>query len=466
MHKRVYSLLLSVVALSQAKAQTPIYNQTTLQSPASFNISGAAQSSTILTTIGTSAGGEAHIQLFNGTGNNAANLRWQQVLMGAETPANAGADFRLLRYSNTGTLLGNGLTIERATGNIIVNQLTAANGSKIQGTGSTSNQSYLQFMQNDNTTREGFIGIGSSTLKDMYLVSDNGNVNLQPKPGGGLLQIAPTQVLNTTGGLLLANATSNQISFKAVAAAPPSFSTRSAGTKIILWDTPVSATTAGWGIGIEDFHMWLGLPTSDANQGFKFYGGTTQIARIDGTGNSEWNGQGRFKGWLTGTAATGPAAEIGIAGGMAYLIGFNRTTNNYTPLKLSGGSTNTNQTVITVNEQGVSIANNTPQLPIRLMVNGGITARNLKITQTGWADYVFRPDYPLRPLAEVAAYIDTHQHLPGIPDAATVAKEGIEVGDINKRLLEKIEELTLYLIEQDKKIKALEAWKAQQEKQH
>ena len=65
-----------------------------------------------------------------------------------------------------------------------------------------------------------------------------------------------------------------------------------------------------------------------------------------------------------------------------------------------------------------------------------------------WSDKVFaQVSYNLQPLAEVAAYIGQHQHLPGVPSADEVVKEGMDVAKMNAKLLEKIEELTLYLIE-------------------
>lgn len=88
----------------------------------------------------------------------------------------------------------------------------------------------------------------------------------------------------------------------------------------------------------------------------------------------------------------------------------------------------------------------------KLAVNGDITARKIRVTQSGWADFVFQPGYQLPSLGEVEAYINTHQHLPGIPSAAEVTKDGIDLGDMNKQLLQKIEELTLYIIELKKEM--------------
>lgn len=91
-----------------------------------------------------------------------------------------------------------------------------------------------------------------------------------------------------------------------------------------------------------------------------------------------------------------------------------------------------------------------------LTVNGTIRAKKLVITIDNLADYVFEEDYPLMPLAHVEAHIKQNKHLPGIPDAKTVRTQGIGVGFMQNKLLEKIEELTLHMIEQNKTINALQ----------
>ncbi len=97
----------------------------------------------------------------------------------------------------------------------------------------------------------------------------------------------------------------------------------------------------------------------------------------------------------------------------------------------------------------------------RLAVNGSIRAKELRIN-TGWADYVFEKDYCLKPLAEVEQFIKANHHLPGIPAAAILQKEGVDVSDMQTRMMAKIEELTLYLIEANKKIEALEKKRTRQ----
>ncbi|MET7000409.1 hypothetical protein [Chitinophaga defluvii] len=98
----------------------------------------------------------------------------------------------------------------------------------------------------------------------------------------------------------------------------------------------------------------------------------------------------------------------------------------------------------------------TTALQKQLNVNGNIKARKVKVTVTEWPDYVFETSYPLPPLSFVAQFIQQNKHLPGMPAATTVAKEGIDLGSNQVVLLKKIEELTLYIIAQDKKQEILD----------
>lgn len=102
----------------------------------------------------------------------------------------------------------------------------------------------------------------------------------------------------------------------------------------------------------------------------------------------------------------------------------------------------------------------------RLSVNGTIRAKEIKVEAGGntWPDYVFDDQYHLTPLAEVEKYIQTNKHLPGIPSAAVIEKEGASLGEMNKKLLEKIEELTLHLIEQEKKAQVEQEKNKQQDR--
>jgi hypothetical protein len=90
-----------------------------------------------------------------------------------------------------------------------------------------------------------------------------------------------------------------------------------------------------------------------------------------------------------------------------------------------------------------------------LAVAGSVIATSVTVkTVANWPDYVLKKEYQLPPLTEVKAYIDQNQHLPDLPSEQQVAKEGLNLGEMNKLLVKKVEELTLYLIEKDKELKA------------
>ena len=96
----------------------------------------------------------------------------------------------------------------------------------------------------------------------------------------------------------------------------------------------------------------------------------------------------------------------------------------------------------------------------RLSVDGKLTARSIYVladNPTNWADYVFADHYQLTPLPALEKYIKQNKHLPEIPTTSEVAKNGINVGEMNVLLLKKVEELTLHLIEMDKRVKQLES---------
>jgi len=92
----------------------------------------------------------------------------------------------------------------------------------------------------------------------------------------------------------------------------------------------------------------------------------------------------------------------------------------------------------------------------KMSVNGKMSAKEVEVTVSNWPDYVFRKDYELKPLSEVEEYINEHGHLPEIPKASEVETEGVSLGEMNKLLLKKVEELTLHLIEKDKQVADLE----------
>lgn len=98
-----------------------------------------------------------------------------------------------------------------------------------------------------------------------------------------------------------------------------------------------------------------------------------------------------------------------------------------------------------------------------LSVNGNVKTRKLTVTQTNWPDYVFDSAYQLKPLQQVEQFIQQNKHLPEVPSAVAVSNEGVDVGNNQALLLKKIEELTLYIIQQNKELEAVKKRMAEME---
>lgn len=134
------------------------------------------------------------------------------------------------------------------------------------------------------------------------------------------------------------------------------------------------------------------------------------------------------------------------------LVIYNRALNDSEINNLSTGIDENacNCTEIYANKIGVGTTNTQGY---DLAVAGDIIATEIKVAEVeNWPDYVFESDYELRSLKELERYISTHHHLPEMADESKVAEEGIELGEMNAKLLQKIEELTLYLIEEHKQL--------------
>ena len=142
---------------------------------------------------------------------------------------------------------------------------------------------------------------------------------------------------------------------------------------------------------------------------------------------------------------------------------FANKTSPDTDFEANGATSSRNQLVrgnfTTLGNVGIGTTN-----PVhKLAVNGTIKAKEIIVETTGWSDYVFADNYALAPLTEVEAHIKEHKHLPGIPSASQVAEQGVSVGDMQARLLAKIEELTLHQIAQEKRAREQEKRLANQD---
>ncbi|MCB0713947.1 MAG: hypothetical protein KDD67_16600 [Ignavibacteriae bacterium] len=146
------------------------------------------------------------------------------------------------------------------------------------------------------------------------------------------------------------------------------------------------------------------------------------------------------------------------------------SSNNGASLKFatssaSGGDNNVRMTIFENGNVGIGLAEGTSAPYARLAVKGTICAEEVKVLLTStddaacwdWPDYVFDESYELMPLEELEAWVKTRRHLPNVPSQLDVEKNGIGVGEMQAQLLRKVEELTLYVIEQNKRIADLEA---------
>lgn len=116
--------------------------------------------------------------------------------------------------------------------------------------------------------------------------------------------------------------------------------------------------------------------------------------------------------------------------------------------------TASNLLVLDRGSQSVGIGTETLDNSYALSVNGSIRSKEI-VVESGWSDYVFEPGYRLAPLEEVAAHIQAHGHLPDVPSAASIASDGLPIGQSQAMLMRKIEELTLHLIAMQREIQML-----------
>lgn len=146
--------------------------------------------------------------------------------------------------------------------------------------------------------------------------------------------------------------------------------------------------------------------------------------------------------------SAGSASRISNTGDTFYLSRWSTNIPNVALSAVVGGSSYFNGNVII----GKTTQTNTGY---RLDVAGNVRANQIVVNTTG-ADFVFDPSYQLLPLSDLQKYIDKNHHLPEIASAKQMQAAGLNVGDNQTKLLQKIEELTLYLIEKDKQVTELQ----------
>jgi len=159
--------------------------------------------------------------------------------------------------------------------------------------------------------------------------------------------------------------------------------------------------------------------------------------------------------WRGRIASSGETSAVvmGEVFGKATIGGHNAALTAWSDLVLQAGGGN------------VGIGTSNPDY--KLTVNGSIHAKEVRVDlSVPGPDYVFANDYKLPSLEEIKIYIDENKHLPEVPSAAAMEKNGVQLGEMNMLLLKKIEELTLYVIDQNKKMEELKKQNEKFEKQN
>jgi len=178
-------------------------------------------------------------------------------------------------------------------------------------------------------------------------------------------------------------------------------------------------------------------------------------SKVDGYGLSFWaTGQSTTqpdKSSRTPVLFLNPNGNVGIG-----------TKTPAKKLDVAGSFKATSATIdnaLSANELTANSANITKTLSTNdLKVSGLLCAKEVRVQLSGnpcWPDYVFSKDYNLLPLSEVEQFINENHHLPNIPSAAEVEENGINIGEMNAKLLLKVEELTLYILDLQKQINEL-----------
>ena len=366
-------------------------------------------------------------------------------------------------YSTGGWVLGYGITPKPSTYNTF---LSATSGGV--GRSAITVESELRFltaapqsltigsdiamMERMKISNEGNVGIGTTT--PYSLLDVNGNIYTSVHGNNSLHDVSETttRYIGHKSGNTGDGFTGMKLNV--------SPSTRCGNKSSISFQT--------WGCNVANSRDIMIL-NDDGNVGIGTTSPTEKLSVIGGASfKNETTGavivNDSYLGGRSYFALDGNSAN-GLASGGDYLL-LDKFTSGSAQLNNSGGelklatqnafdvSIITNNTVNTTFKSNglVSIGTNIA-VPsnYKLAVGGDVIAERVVVKlQIAWPDYVFKKNYGLRPLSEVEAFVNQNNHLPDVPSSTEVADKGIDVGAMNAKLLQKVEELTLYLIEMKK----------------
>lgn len=210
---------------------------------------------------------------------------------------------------------------------------------------------------------------------------------------------------------------------------------------------------AQWMVAKGDYQSPKLVVSSDGNVGI---GTTTPTERLElqgkvkiNNGFSEPNNESGFRLKFYDNGGVNNDAGLGLSGsGEGNEVMW---LNAKAGFRFINGTDGDRLNIIANGNLGIGTA--TPKE--KLSVNGKIRAHEIKVETADWPDYVFEGDYKTTSLTELEKFIKKNKHLPEMPSAKEAETNGVELGEMNKLLLKKIEELTLHLIEKDKEVQKL-----------
>ncbi|MFI5161968.1 MAG: hypothetical protein ACHQHN_11860 [Sphingobacteriales bacterium] len=175
--------------------------------------------------------------------------------------------------------------------------------------------------------------------------------------------------------------------------------------------------------------------------------GSAYVTILSGTRSTDieqnaGDGTFRYGTYMDSNIVNNYSASDGTYGNINFVTG--NSGGGSVAMTIGGGTQKGNIGIGTTNPQGYKLA-----------VNGNVIATSITVKlYANWPDYVFKKDYQLPKLSDIKTYINQNHHLPEMPTEQQIANNGLNLGDMNKLLVKKVEELTLYLIEKDEKEKA------------
>jgi hypothetical protein len=178
-------------------------------------------------------------------------------------------------------------------------------------------------------------------------------------------------------------------------------------------------------------------------QGNLSLGTTSANARLDIAGGPAWTDNGWSK-----SIKLYPSNAIEFAGATrSFGVGASGNNFYFSHVNTNGTGPANYYMMVDGNTGNIGIGHTATAPSYKLSVEGTVGARKVKVTQAAWSDFVFHDNYKLPSLMEVENFVKKNKHLPGIPSEDEVVKDGVDVGEMDKLLLQKIEELTLYIID-------------------